>query len=46
VRDEMIQRDIRRDELVMPERRWPYLSTQAPIGRKDMPNFSKEHSVT
>ena len=34
VRDEMIQRDIRRDELVMPERRWPYLSTQAPIGRK------------
>jgi len=45
VRDEMIQRDIRRDELVMPERRWPYLSTQAPIGRKDMPNFSKEHST-
>jgi hypothetical protein len=43
VRDEMIQRDIRRDELVMPERRWPYLSTQAPIGRKNVPDFKKEH---
>ena len=43
VRDEMIQRDMRRDELVMPERRWPYLSTQAPIGRKPMPDFHKEH---
>ena len=45
VRDEMIQRDIRRDELVMPERRWPYLSTQAPIGRKPIPDFPKAHAV-
>ena len=36
------QRDIRRDELVMPERRWPYLSTQAPVGRKPMPDFATE----
>ena len=43
VRDDMILRDIRRDELVMPERRWPYLSTQAPIGRKPMPDFNKQH---
>lgn len=45
VRDEMIQRDIRRDELVMPERRWPYLSTQAPIGRKAIPDFKKAHQA-
>ena len=45
VRDEMIQRDIRRDELVMPERRWPYLSTQAPIGRKNIPDFKREHQA-
>ena len=43
VKDDMILRDIRRDELVMPERRWPYLSTQAPLGRKPMPDFHKEH---
>ena len=45
VKDEMIQRDIRRDELVMPERRWPYLSTQAPVGRKEIPDFNTEHKV-
>ena len=24
-------RDIRRDEIVLPERRWPYLATRAPV---------------
>ena len=38
VKEEMIKRDMRRDELVMPERRWPYLSTQAPVGRANPPD--------
>jgi len=41
VKEEMIRRDMRRDELVMPERRWPYLSTQAPVGRSNPPNFQR-----
>jgi hypothetical protein len=28
---ERVLRDIARDELVLPERRWPYLSTRAPV---------------
>ena len=44
VKSEMIARDIRRDELVMPEKRWPYLSTQAPVGRKPIPDFKKQHA--
>ena len=51
VKEEMIKRDMRRDELVMPERRWPYLSTQAPVGRINPPDFQRlqqaaPHSTT
>jgi hypothetical protein len=41
VKAEMVKRDMRRDELVMPERRWPYLSTQAPVGRSEVPDFKR-----
>ena len=30
-KEEAVLRDIRRDNLVLPERRWPFLSTRAPV---------------
>jgi len=39
----MEQQDLRRDALMMPEQRWPYLATQAPVGRTNPPDFSREH---
>lgn len=44
VKEEMIRRDMRRDELVMPERRWPYLSTQAPVSRTNPPDSGLNRS--
>ena len=35
---------MRRDELVLPERRWPYLSTRAPAPRaREPPDFATLH---
>lgn len=34
---ERVLRDMARDELVLPERRWPYLSTRAPVQPKAPP---------
>ena len=39
----MEQQDMRRDALMMPEQRWPYLATQAPVGRTNPPDFAREH---
>ena len=46
IKEEMIRRDMRRDELVMPEKRWPYLSTQAPVSRTNPPDFQKMHKAS
>ena len=39
----MEQQDMRRDALMMPEQRWPYLATQAPVGRSSPPDFPALH---
>ena len=41
----MIVRDIRRDDLVLPERRWPYLSTRAPVAPSAPPKFDALHQA-
>lgn len=46
VKKEMISRDMRRDELVLPERRWPYLSTRAPVARTPPPDLQSGQAST
>ena len=38
----MVRRDMERDELVLPEQRWPFVSTRAKAsGRNEKPDFDK-----
>ena len=38
-----MQADIERDQLVLPEQRWPYVSTRAKALPQPMPDFDKLH---
>jgi len=40
---DMVEADIARDQLVLPEQRWPYASTRAKVPPREIPDFKSLH---